>query len=110
MNSLNVCDVSLIAFGITTPVDVSGFRILTFSAPSKNVYRKIVIGKDHRIKGIILVGKIENAGVLLSLIQERVDVSPFEEELVSDGFNAGKLLRYVEASGLNALEFKRKTG
>jgi nitrite reductase (NADH) large subunit len=110
MNSLNVCDVSLIAFGITTPLEASGCRVLTFRASSKNVYRKIVIGRDHRIKGIILVGKIENAGVLLSLIQERADVSPFEEELVSERFNVGKLLRHFEASSLKALEFKRKTG
>jgi hypothetical protein len=47
---------------------------------------------NHRIKGIILVGKIDNAGVLLSLIQRKIDVSSFEEELLSDRFNFGKLL------------------
>jgi NAD(P)H-nitrite reductase large subunit len=94
MNSLNVCDVPLISFGITSPENESGFRILSLNQPEKNTYKKIVIGNDRRIKGIILMGKIDNAGVLLSLIQRKVDVSRFEEELLSDRFNFGKLLRY----------------
>jgi NAD(P)H-nitrite reductase large subunit len=100
MNSLNVCDISLISFGITAPEDESRFRIRAVSRPDKNQYRKFVIGSDHRIKGIILVGKIENAGVFLSLIQRRIDVSPFEEELLSERFQFGTLLRYRGESGL----------
>jgi NAD(P)H-nitrite reductase large subunit len=94
MNSLNVCDVPLISFGITTPEDESKYRIRLLNQPERNKYKKIVIGSDGRIKGIILVGKIENAGVLLSLIQRKIDVSAFEEELLSDRFNFGKLLSY----------------
>ena len=94
MNSLNVCDVSLISFGITAPGDQSKFRIRSWSRPERNQHKKIVIGSDQRIKGIVLLGKIENAGVLLSLIRRRIDVSPFEEELLSDRFNFGKLLKY----------------
>jgi NAD(P)H-nitrite reductase large subunit len=94
MNSLNVCDVPLISFGITTPRDESKYRIYVLNQPEKSKYRKVVIGSDGRIKGIILVGRIENAGVLLSLIRRRIDVSPFETELLSDRFNFGKLLQY----------------
>ncbi len=94
MNSLNVCDIPLISFGNTTPEDESNFRIRVLNQPGKNKYKKIVIGSDHRIKGIILVGKIDNAGVLLSLIQRKIDVSAFEDELLSDRFNFGKLLGY----------------
>jgi NAD(P)H-nitrite reductase large subunit len=100
MNSLNVCDVPLISFGITTPDDESTFRIRTVSRPEKNIYKKIVLGSDGRIKGIILVGKIENAGVLLSLVQRKIDVSAFEDELLSDRFNFGKLLKYRGESEL----------
>ena len=94
MNSLNVCDVPLISFGITAPEDESRFRIRVLNQPEKNRYKKIVVGSNGRIKGIILVGKIENAGVLLSLIQRKIDVSAFEDELLSDRFNFGKLLKY----------------
>jgi NAD(P)H-nitrite reductase large subunit len=94
MNSLNVCDVSLISFGITAAEDESRFRILRSSRPRKNEYKKMTIGSDHRIKGIILLGNIDNAGVLLSLMQRKIDVSAFEEELLSDRFNFGSLLKF----------------
>lgn len=94
MNSLNVIDTCLISFGITSPKDVSKYKILALNQPERRVYKKFVISGDNRIKGIIMVGKIANAGVLLSLIQRKVDVSPFEEELLSDHFNIGTLLKY----------------
>jgi NAD(P)H-nitrite reductase large subunit len=111
MNSLNVCDVPLISFGITSPKNESGFRVLSLNQHEKNKYKKIVIGSDRRIKGIILMGKIDNAGVLLSLIQRKIDVSPFEDELLSDRFNFGKLLKFrgneemKTYSGLEVLKF-----
>ncbi len=102
MNSLNVCDVPLISFGITAPKDESKFMIRVLSQPEKNKYKKIIVGSDGRIKGIILVGKIENAGVLLSLIQRKIDVSAFADELLSDRFNFGKLLKYRGEAEMNA--------
>jgi NAD(P)H-nitrite reductase large subunit len=102
MNSLNVCDVPLISFGITSPEDESKFRIQVLNQPEKNKYKKIIVGSDGCIKGIILVGKIENAGVLLSLIRRKIDVSPFEEELLGDRFNFGKLLKYRGEEELKA--------
>jgi NAD(P)H-nitrite reductase large subunit len=110
MNSLNVCDVPLMSFGITTLEDESKFRIRVLSRPEKNKYKKIVIGGDGRIKGIILLGKIENAGVLLSLIQRKISVSAFDEELLSDRFNFGKLLSYCSEEELktySTADFRR---
>ena len=57
------------------------------------IYKKIII-KDNHIKGIILVGKIANAGLLLSLIQKKKDVSAYEHELLSDQFNFARLIKY----------------
>jgi NAD(P)H-nitrite reductase large subunit len=94
MNSLNVCNVSLISFGVTAPEDESKYRILVQNQPGFNIYKRIFIGNDNRIKGIILLGKIMNAGVLLSLIQRKIDVSLFEDELLSDRFNYGTLIKY----------------
>jgi NAD(P)H-nitrite reductase large subunit len=102
MNSLNVCEIPLISYGIAAPEDESLYRILLFNQPEKNKYKKIVIGSDRRIKGIILVGKIENAGVLLSLIRRKIDVSSFEEELLSDRFNFGKVLKYCGEEEMQA--------
>lgn len=94
MNSLNVCDVSVISFGVTSPKEESKYKTLVLNQPERNVYKKIVIDRNNHIKGIILLGKIDNAGVLLSLIQRKVDVSAFEDELLSHRFNYGTLLKY----------------
>ena len=92
MNSLNFFKTSLISYGITSPGDNSEYKILVDINPKHNIYKKIVI-KDNRIKGIILVGKIGNAGLLLSLIQNQLDISSFESELLSDYFNYGTMLK-----------------
>jgi NAD(P)H-nitrite reductase large subunit len=93
MNSLNFWGIPLISFGITTPGDESAYTIIKESRPERNIYKKAVIG-DNRIKGLVLVGEIANAGVLFSLIQNRVDVSPFMDELLSDSFNFGKVVQH----------------
>ncbi len=95
MNSLNICDISVISFGITNPKDESQFRVLSRNLPHLDLYKKIVIGTDNRIKGIILVSRNENAGVLLSLIQQKEDVSAFEDELLEDDFSFGSVLGHT---------------
>lgn len=101
MNSLNIADISVISFGVTAPKDESQYRILTRNLPHQNLYKKVVIGSDNRIKGLILVGKNENAGVLLSLIQQKVDVSSFEDELLEDEFSFGSMLRHSGEPAMN---------
>ncbi|MEJ2244976.1 MAG: FAD-dependent oxidoreductase [Acidobacteriota bacterium] len=93
MNSLNFWGIPLTSFGITTPKEESAYTILKESRPERNIYKKIVIG-NNRIKGLILVGETANAGVLFSLIQNKIDVSPFTGELLDDRFNFGKVLQY----------------
>jgi nitrite reductase (NADH) large subunit len=97
MNSLNISGIPLISYGITHPGDKAGYQLLVQDRRESNVYRKIIL-EDHRIKGIILLGKIEKAGVLLSLIQQRTDVSSFEDELLSDQFSYATLVGYGGAS------------
>jgi NAD(P)H-nitrite reductase large subunit len=94
MNSLNIFNLSLMSFGITAPKEGHNFRTLILNRPERNLYKKIIIDSHNHVKGIILVGKTSNAGVLLSLIQRKSDVSSFEDELLSDRFNFGTLLKY----------------
>jgi nitrite reductase (NADH) large subunit len=94
MNSLKLFKTSLISYGINSPGDESKYKIIADIDPVRNIYKKIVI-RDNRIKGIVLVGKIENAGLLLSLLRNQVDVSPLGDELISDGFNYGALIKYI---------------
>jgi NAD(P)H-nitrite reductase large subunit len=101
MNSLNVGNTSLISFGITSPRDEAKFKILTLNQPDRDLYKKIILSGNNRIKGLILLGKIANAGVLLSLIQRKVDVGGFADELLGDRFDFGALLRHGGESELS---------
>ena len=94
MNSLNFFNISLISYGINSPKDESEYKILVDRRPDQNNYKKIVV-KDKLIKGIILVGKVENAGLLLSLLQNQIDISAFKGELLSDSFNYGTMLKCI---------------
>jgi nitrite reductase (NADH) large subunit len=93
MNSLNFWGIPLTSFGITTPKEEASYTILKESRPERNIYKKIVIG-DNKIKGLILMGETANAGVLFSLIQNKIDVSPFTGELLDDRFNFGKVVQH----------------
>ena len=106
LNSINFPGVDLISFGIVRPSANQGYDVLTDERFGAHLYKKVVI-KDNKIKGLVLVNKIDNAGVLLSLLGGKVDVSRFKGELLSDSFNYARLVglqgaaeysRYVGAS------------
>ena len=94
LNSLNFFDISLISMGITSPKDESKFKILADSMPSRNIFKKLVI-QNNQLKGIILLGKIDSAGILLDLIQRKTNISAFENELLDDNFDFGKIIKYI---------------
>jgi nitrite reductase (NADH) large subunit len=106
-NALNFFDISLISMGITAPKEESEYIILTDSRPSRNMYKKLVI-KNHCLKGIILLGRIDTAGILLDLIQRKTDISGFEEELLDDNFNFGKIIKYLGKEALERYSMQRQ--
>ncbi len=85
MNSVELVGVPTISFGITNPPDPENFEILARKNEGENYYRKIVL-KDNRIVGAIFMGKIERAGIFSGLIRDRLDVSSFKDDLLSDDF------------------------
>jgi len=84
MNAVQVLDLPTISFGITDPKDPE-FHVIERHEPARSFYRKLVL-KDNRLVGAILIGEIERAGIYGLLIRERIDVAPFEKELLSDTF------------------------
>lgn len=85
MNSLELAGVPTISFGITDPPPTEGLEILSKIDEEKRFYRKIIL-RENRIVGAILLGKIERAGIFSGLVKDRIDVSSFKEELLSDEF------------------------
>lgn len=106
MNSINFPGVDLISFGVVRPKQDEGYEVCVDERGGDRIYKKVVL-KDGKIKGLVLVNKIDNAGVLLSLLGRKVDVTEFKTELLRDDFTYGRVLgscaaaeylRYVKAS------------
>jgi len=85
MSSLNYFDLPIIAVGDVNPEDSSDYEILLELNPEKTVYTKILL-KDSMIMGFIFLGAIEKAGILFTLLKNRVDVEEIKDRLLSDDF------------------------
>jgi NAD(P)H-nitrite reductase large subunit len=86
MSALHYFGVSIISAGLTTVDDVEGYETLVFHDQKRSIYRKIVL-KDGTIRGMILVGDVERAGVIFNLMKNKVNVEEFKHKLIADAFN-----------------------
>jgi NAD(P)H-nitrite reductase large subunit len=83
MNSLNYFGLDIAAAGMAVPPEGDGYELM--NKQKDGIYQRIVL-KDDLIVGIVLVGAIEKAGILFSLMRDRVKVSNFKKMLLSDNF------------------------
>jgi NAD(P)H-nitrite reductase large subunit len=83
MNSLNYFGLDIAAAGIAVPPEGDGYELI--NKQKDTVYQRIVL-KDDVIVGIVFVGAIEKAGILFSLMRDRVKVSNFKKMLLSENF------------------------
>lgn len=93
MNSVEFFYLPVVSMGMVREED--GMQAITRTDFNNKMYKKIVL-KDNRIKGVILLGKIENSGVYLELIRKKVDISRVKEELLNDSFNYAKIMDLLE--------------
>jgi NAD(P)H-nitrite reductase large subunit len=84
MNSVEVFGLPTISVGLIDPPG-DGYEIM-HSFDREEVYYKKLVLKRHRLVGAIFVGQIERAGIFTGLIRDQVDVRPFAEHLMDDGF------------------------
>ena len=85
MNSVQICDIPTISFGITNPPEEIGYEVLRSLNKRNGSYKKIVL-KDGRVVGVILIRCIERAGVYGMLIREGIEVQAFKDQLLRDDF------------------------
>jgi len=88
MNSLDIYGLPVISIGLTRP-EGDGFQQVT--RRTKDTYRKLIL-RDGRIVGATLVGQVQKAGFLSTLLRKRVDVSDYVALLMSDRLNVADLL------------------
>jgi len=104
MNSIDFFGLASISMGITKPEDKT-FEILEKSG--KSLYKKVVI-KNNVIKGAVLVGSVNNAGIINVLLRKGIDVSSIKHKLLDDDLNYAAILPLVSkyADKFNEEEFK----
>ena len=83
MNSLNYFGLDIASAGIASPPEGDSYECI--SRQKDSVYQRVVL-RDDQIVGMVCVGAIEKAGILFSLMRDKVKVSSFKKMLLSDNF------------------------
>ncbi|AGK60049.1 hypothetical protein Asulf_00013 [Archaeoglobus sulfaticallidus PM70-1] len=97
MNAMHFFDVYIINAGLNITDEIAekeGYEVLIRFDPERKVYRRIAI-KDGLIKGIVLVGKVDRAGIYLNLMKRKIDVTEFKERLLDYDFGYTKLPEHI---------------
>lgn len=88
MNSLDFYGLPVISMGITR---IDGNEFQQVQRQTKSTYRKLLL-KDGCIVGAILVGQVQKAGILTTLLKRRINVSDDIPLLMSHKLNFADLL------------------
>ncbi len=82
MNAVEICGISTISVGLTQPRE-GNYEVLEYCDTRERQYRKIVL-REGTIVGAIFMGKIDRAGIITSLIKNRINVSSFKDHLMRE--------------------------
>lgn len=85
MSALNYFGLPVISVGVVNPAEDVTYDVLSSLDREKRTYRKIVL-RNNVIRGMILIGRIDNAGVIFDLLKNKVDVSDFKDRILSEDF------------------------
>jgi hypothetical protein len=94
MNSIRFFDLPVISAGL------AGLRERDFdeeiiNRPRKDSYKRLVL-KGNRVVGFVLVGDIENAGIIRSLVAKGVNVNGIKDRLLNDTFDFADVMPLIE--------------
>ena len=113
MNAVEFFGLPVLSAGIVNPPD-KGYQVI--ARQDDGDYRKVVLQGDVLV-GMLLAGKIERAGILTSLIQEKANVRRMKNSLLDEGFGHIHLRRAVRkerieeaVAGLKVAEAARGRG
>jgi len=91
MNSVQFFDTPLISVGLVLHEEGDYHeQVIRYNKKDK-VYKKLIFEGDC-LKGAVLLGEIDKAGVITNLIKEQRDISSIKEELSSPGFGYEDIL------------------
>ncbi|MBI1885886.1 MAG: NAD(P)/FAD-dependent oxidoreductase [Chloroflexi bacterium] len=70
------------------------WEAIVFHSPATNVYRKILIDRDNRMVGVVVIGRasdVQDLGVVQSMIRRKSDVSRWKHMLAGEKVNYGMM-------------------
>jgi nitrite reductase (NADH) large subunit len=94
MNSLDFYGMPVISMGITR---IDGNQFQQVQRKTEDTYRKLVL-RDGCIVGAILVGQVQKAGILTTLLKKRVNVSDYVPFLMGNRINFADLLPLMKGN------------
>ncbi|KPK86436.1 MAG: hypothetical protein AMJ81_01270 [Phycisphaerae bacterium SM23_33] len=95
MNSLVLGGLSLITSGLTGAREkLEGAEEITRKGPGKTDCKRFIF-QGNRLVGFALVGKVDNAGVLGSLVKKRVDVAQAKERIVAGEYDFASMFPVI---------------
>ena len=71
---------NIASIGLFHTLKDDGLEELTFADPVKKTYRKILLA-DNRIAGAVLLGRIEDVGIIGNFIRNGIDISSWRERV-----------------------------
>lgn len=93
MNAIGFYGLPMVTAGIIKGEDDS-YEVLEKKVPEKSVYKKIIL-KDNLVQGFIYLNNVDRAGIITSLIGEKIPVADFKEALLKDDFGYADLPRFL---------------
>lgn len=82
MNTVEICGVPAMSIG-NANVEDGGHEIMAELDERRAVYKRLVLEGDHLV-GAILVGNISRAGIYTGLIRNKLDISAYRKNLMSE--------------------------
>jgi nitrite reductase (NADH) large subunit len=89
-NVTTILGVAVASIGLFKPEE-GQFREIRYVDLKRGVYRKLSLD-GPRVVGALLVGKIEDAGVIRHCIANEIDVSPWEDKMAMTPLDFGSIL------------------
>ncbi|HSO18925.1 MAG TPA: FAD-dependent oxidoreductase, partial [Desulfosarcina sp.] len=90
-NVIRIFGLDVMTAGVVNPAESDGCEVMAEASPRRRTYRKLVFRED-RLVGMVMVGDIEQGGLLMNLIQSLRPVTGDREALMARSFNYARLM------------------
>lgn len=95
MNSLEFFGLPTVSLGLFRPKEAEEYEEIKIADKKAPIYKKLVL-KNNCLVGAVLAGNINNSGLFLRLIRDRVDVTSFKDKLLGENFSYPDIMDFIK--------------